>query len=158
MLPHDIVLQLLMHSHAQCRATLFLYCLAVARVRAILLEKQSVVLAAFCKRGFYDIKDVHNLFATQDQDDVAKTGAAELEKIQAELKATHKWLDKKHDPFGHSKDSAYQAWGDMASSKLQALLELRTKALAAFRAEQASLAHLQSMKAAPIAELTLQYQ
>ena len=89
---------------------------------------------------------------------MVKEGAAELEEIQLELKATHKWLDKKHDFSGQPKDSAYQAWGDMASLNLQALLELRTKALAAFRAEQASLAHLQSMKAAPIAELTLQYQ
>ena len=42
----------------------------------------------------------------------------------------------------------------MASLKLQALPELRANALAAFRAEQASLAHLQSMKAASVAELT----
>ena len=86
---------------------------------------------------------------------MVKTGAAELEEIQQESKATHKWLDKKHDFSGQPKDSAYQAWGDMASLKLQALPELRAKALAAFRAEQASLAHLQSMKAASVADLTL---
>ena len=137
-------------------ATLFLYCLAVARVRAILLKKQYVVLAAFCKCGFYDIKDACNLFAIKDvmAKDVEE-GAAELEEIQQELKATHKWLDKKHDFSGQPKNSAYQAWGDMASLKLQALPELRAKALAAFRAEQASLARLQSMKAASVAELTL---
>ena len=60
---------------------------------------------------------------------MVKTGAAELEDIQQELKTTHKWLDKKHDFSGQPKDSAYQAWGDMASLKLQALPELRAKAL-----------------------------
>ena len=113
-------------------ATLFLYCLAVARVRAILVKKQYVVLAAFCKCGFYDIKDAHNLFAAKVsmsdamEDEVAKTvkedtlkeGYAELEAIQKELKLTHKWLDKKHDFSGQPEDSAYQAWGEMASMEL----------------------------------------
>ena len=44
-------------------AHLFLYCIAVVRVRAILLKKQYVVMAAFCKCGFYDIKDT--LFSTK---------------------------------------------------------------------------------------------
>ena len=58
---------------------------------------------------------MRNLFAMKD--DMVKEGAAELEEIQLELKATHKWLDKKHDFSGQPKDSAYQAWGDMASLK-----------------------------------------
>jgi hypothetical protein len=74
-------------------ATLFLYCLAVARVRAILMQKQYVVLAAFCKCGFYDIKDVHKLFKMKEE--MVNSGVVELAGIQKELKDTHTWLDKK---------------------------------------------------------------
>ena len=35
---------------------------------------------------------MRNLFAMKD--DMVKTGAAELEEIQQESKATHKWLDE----------------------------------------------------------------
>ena len=109
-------------------------------------------MAAFCKCGFYDLKDVHKLVAMKD--DMVKTGAAELEEIQEELKATHKWLDKKHDFSGQPKDSAYQAWGEMASMELRALPELRAEALAAYKKEQAELARLHWMKASSVAELT----
>ena len=81
--------------------TLFLYCLAVAKVRAILKQKQYVVLAAFCKCGFYDINQAGNLFGIKA--DLAKGGADELDNIQKEIKATRTWLDTKHDFSGQKK-------------------------------------------------------
>ncbi len=77
---------------------MFLYCLAVAKVRAALLKKQYVVRAAFCKCGYYDIKEAHTLLVIKEER--VKSGAAELEHIQDEIKATHKWLNKKYDFSG----------------------------------------------------------
>ena len=60
-------------------------------------------------------------------------------------KDTHHWLDTKHCFSGQSVDEQYKAWGDMASLKLQAVPELREKALAAPKEEEAEVAKLLQM-------------
>ena len=69
--------------------TLFLYCLAVAKVRAILKRKQYVVLAAFCKCGFYDIEKCSNLFEMKKE--LVAQGKEELKQIQDEFRNTDTW-------------------------------------------------------------------
>ena len=66
----------------------------------------------------------------------------------AELVATHQCLDKKHSFSGQQADTKYVAWGDMASLKLQAMPELRQKALDALKEEEAQIAKLLKIKAA----------
>ena len=63
--------------------TLFLYCLAAARVRVILQKKQNVVLSAFCKCGFYGIKEAHKIFGIKEEQ--VTSAADELDDIQDEL-------------------------------------------------------------------------
>ena len=123
--------------------TLFQYCLAVAKVRAILKQKQYVVLAAFCRCGFYDIKECSKLFKMQQA--LVDQGKEELKQIQDELSNTTAWLNKHADFSGQPKSTHYQAWGNMATLPLQGKPELKEAAVAFLKKELAAVRALDKL-------------
>ena len=130
-------------------APLFLYCLAVAIVRAKL--SKYLVAAAFCKCGFYDKKAVANLFDFEQS--LVDKGIAELESTQADIKSLHQWLHKSSDFSGQPKERQYSHFGNLANLPLQSKPEYKDAAIQALKNHETHCKRVQNMGATALSDL-----
>jgi len=112
--------------------TLFLFCLAVAIERSLLTTH--MVLAAFCKCGFFNIAECDKLLGVKDE--LIKEGQAELDQAQKDLVALHVWLAPEHDFSGQPKKAQYASWGGLERLPVQANPALRARALQLLKEEE----------------------
>jgi hypothetical protein len=98
------------------------------------LLSQHIVLAAFCKCGFFEVGECHKLFGIRE--DLVREGAEQLDAAQRELGALHVYTNKASDFTGQPKEKRYENWGSLESLPLRANTALRSRALELLKDEE----------------------
>ena len=88
---------------------MYLYCLAVAIEKCYLTKH--MVLASFCKCGFFDVKKASKLFGMTEE--LIAEGRYQLDNEQKDLSALHIFLNKKSHFTGQPSESKYVSWGSL---------------------------------------------
>ena len=105
--------QIINHKGFERGAPLFLFCLAVAIEKCAL--PKHMILASFCKSGFFDIKEASELFDINEA--LINDGCSQLDKTKKELGFPHTSLSKESQ-FTGSSDQLHQfansAWKERA--------------------------------------------